>query len=96
MVPGSRVILSKLDGDGADMTCQAWAVGGKDDDRTLMCRRTTTIPTDVGCMFLQSKDTEHTTVSELRTLQEHALADLARAARGPWRRTPSKSARSTT
>lgn len=80
MVPGSRVILSKLDGDGADMTCQAWAVGGKDDDRTLMCRRTTTIPTDVGCMFLQSKDTEHTTVSELRTLQEHALADLARGA----------------
>ena len=80
MVPGSRVILSKLDGDGADMTCQAWAVGGKDDDRTLMCRRTTTIPTDVGCMFLQSKDTEHTAVSELRTLQEHALADLARGA----------------
>lgn len=80
IVPGSRAILTRLDGDGADMTGQVWATGGKDDDKTLMCRRTTTIPTDAGCMFLQTKDTQHTTVSDLTTLQTHALADLAHGA----------------
>lgn len=80
IVPGSRAILTRLDGDGADMTGQVWATGGKDDDKTLMCRRTTTIPTDAGCMFLQTKDTQHTTVSDLTTLQTHALADLAEGA----------------
>lgn len=80
IVPGSRAILTRLDGDGTDMTGQVWATGGKDDDKTLMCRRTTTIPTDAGCMFLQTKDTQHTTVSDLTTLQTHALADLAHGA----------------
>lgn len=80
MTPDSRVILTKLNGDGTGMTSQVWATGGKDDDKTLMCRRTTTIPTDTGCMFLQSKDAQHTTVSDLKTLQAHALADLAHGA----------------
>lgn len=80
IIPGARAILTTLDGDGTDMTSQVWATGGKDDDKTLMCRRTTTIPQDDGCMFLQTKDTQHTTVSDLKTLQTHALADLAHGA----------------
>ncbi len=80
MIPGQRVILSSVAGAGGAMTSQAWLTGGKDGDKTLMSRRTTTRLTDQGYLFCQSADTTHTTVSDLKTLQAHALGDLAQGA----------------
>lgn len=80
VIPGQRVILSSVAGAGGSMTSQAWLTGGKDGDKTLMCRRTTARLTDQGYLFCQSADTTHTTVSDLKTLQAHALGDLAQGA----------------
>ena len=80
VIPDSRIILDSLTDDGADLTSQVWLTGGKDDDRTLMCRRSTDLPQKRGCMFMQSVDTEHTTVSVMKTLQSHAVSDLRRHA----------------
>lgn len=74
MAPGQQVMLTGVKGEGASMTGQVYAAGGKDQDRTLMCRAGEGIP---GLPLLQSKDTEHTTVSDLDTLRRHARDDLA-------------------
>ena len=80
VIPDSRIILDSLTDDGADLTSQVWLTGGKDNDKTLMCRRSTELPQKRGCMFMQSVDTEHTTVSSMKTLQSHAVSDLRRHA----------------
>lgn len=72
--PGSRVRLAHAHGEGSGMTGQVYATGGKDQDRTLMCRGTRPIE---GLPLLQTGDTEHTTVSELGTLRAHVAGDLA-------------------
>lgn len=76
-VPGQRVVLSGLTGDGAAMTSQAYATGGKDGDKTLMARAGDTRLTVAGYPLLQSADMEHNTVSDLRTLQGYARSDIA-------------------
>lgn len=75
VAPDSRIDLTGISASGASMTNQVWACGGKDDDRTLMCRRTAT-PRQ-GTMLMQSANTAHTTVSRLSTLQQHAAGQLA-------------------
>lgn len=75
VAPDSRVDLISVSASGATMTTQVWATGGKDSDRTIMCRRTAT-PRD-GMMLMQSSNTSHTTVTRLQTLQQHAMAQLA-------------------
>mgnify|MGYP006956024666 CR=1 FL=1 len=80
VIPDSRIILDSLTDDGADLTSQVWLTGGKDNDRTLMCRRSTDLPQKRGCMFMQSVDTEHTTISVMKALQSHAVSDLRRYA----------------
>lgn len=45
---GQKVTIGDMDRDGADMTGQCWAVGGKQDDVVLMCRRTGGTLTDQG------------------------------------------------
>jgi hypothetical protein len=78
--PGQRIIFSGISGNGANLTSQAWLTGGKDGDKTIMSRRTTTRLTDQGHLFTQSADTTHTTISDLKQLQQYALADLAKGA----------------
>ena len=73
-VPGSRVMVTGLTGDGAGMTGQVYATGGKTGDKTLICRAGSGIP---DMPLLQSKDTEHTTVVSLGTLKGHVRGDLA-------------------
>lgn len=73
-VPGCRVRLAPMDGDGSGMTGQVYAAGGKDQDKTVVCRAGEGIP---GLPLLQSKDTEHTTATELDTLRGHIRGDLA-------------------
>lgn len=78
IVPGQRVIYQGLSGSGSSMTGQVWLTGGKDDDRTLMCRRTSGL--DTAGTLLMTADTSHTTVSDLKTLQQCAIGDLERHA----------------
>lgn len=76
--PDTGVRLTGIKSDGADMTTQVYATGGKGDDKTLICRDTSPIN---GIPLLQTSDTAHTTVSDLQTLQAHARSDLAYGAR---------------
>lgn len=74
-LPDSRVDLESVSGSGSNLTNQVWATGGKDSDKTLMCRRTATPLAGYGLM--QSANTAHTTVERLSTLQQHATGQLA-------------------
>lgn len=74
-LPDSRVDLESVSGSGSNLTTQVWATGGKNDDRTLMCRRTA--QTLDGYPLMQTADTSHTTVERLSTLQQHAMGRLA-------------------
>lgn len=74
VAPGSRVRLTGADGDGADMTGQVYASGGKGDDMTVICRDGDGIE---GLPLLQSADTEHTTATNPSTLIGHIRGDLA-------------------
>lgn len=69
-IPGQRVKLTGYDEDGATMTTDVWAAGGKNDDKTLMCRsiRTNTMNWPI----MQTANTQHTTVSILNTLRGYA------------------------
>ena len=78
VLPDSRVDLESVSGSGANLTNQVWATGGKDSDKTLMCRRTMT-PLE-GYPLMQSANTSHTTVERLSTLQQHATGQLAAGA----------------
>lgn len=71
-LPDVRCRLLGVSADGSTLTTQVWLTGGKDGDKTLMCRRTV----DSG-LLLQSADTSHTTVERMATLQQHALGMLA-------------------
>lgn len=77
-LPGVRVDLASISGSGANLTNQVWATGGKDSDKTLMCRRTATPA--AGYPLMQSSNTSHTTVERLSTLQQHATGQLAAGA----------------
>lgn len=77
-LPGVRVDLASISGSGSNLTNQVWATGGKDSDKTLMCRRTAT-PL-AGYPLMQSSNTSHTTVERLSTLQQHATGQLAAGA----------------
>lgn len=80
IIPDSRIILDGLASDAGDLCTQVWATGGKENDRTYMCRRTSTRLTDEGWPLMQGRDTSHTTVSDLKTLQSNALAQLQETA----------------
>ncbi len=80
VVPDSRVILESIDADGSAIVSQVWLTGGKDNDKTLMCRRTADNLTSRGWPLMMGKDTEHTTVSNMKSLQSCAVGDLQRNA----------------
>lgn len=74
LVPGSGVILGDGDADGAAACCQSFATGGRDNDKLLVARYTKA-PAD-GFPVLQIANTEHSSVSELGTLQGYVKADV--------------------
>lgn len=94
IIPGARAILTTLDGDGTDMTSQVWATGGKDDDKTLMCRRTTIPKTTAACS--SKPKTPNTPPSATSKHSKPTRSPTLPTARGPRRRTRSRSARNTT
>ncbi len=71
-LPDTRCRLLGISADGSTLTTQVWLTGGKDGDKTLMCRRGTS-----KTPILQTADTSHTTVEHMSTLQQHALGMLA-------------------
>ncbi|MDU2421306.1 MAG: hypothetical protein E7D48_04215 [Bifidobacterium scardovii] len=77
-IPGQRVALGSIDEDGAPMTCEVWAAGGKDNDKTVMARAQ--LPDqyrDPGLPVMQTSNTSHTTVSKVDTLRAYARAQCA-------------------
>jgi hypothetical protein len=82
IVPNGQARYDGGDEDGDPTTSQVWATGGKGQDETLMC--CVSLPSDYldpDMPLLQTTNTEHTTVSELATLQAHARAQ---ASSGAW------------
>lgn len=71
-LPDVRCRLLGVSADGSALTTQVWLTGGKDGDKTLMCRRGV-----AKTPLLQTSDTSHTTVERMATLQQHALGALA-------------------
>ena len=71
-LPDVRCRLLGVSADGSALTTQVWLTGGKDGDKTLMCRRSV-----AKTPLLQTSDTSHTTVERMATLQQHALGALA-------------------
>lgn len=81
-VPAQRVKLKSIREDGTPLTTEVWAAGGKDDDKTVMARAAIPVQyRDPDTPFLQSANTEHTTVSEVDTLRTYARSQ---ASRGAW------------
>lgn len=74
-IPGQRIMLNAYDEDGSAMTSSVWAAGGKNNDKTLMCRYDLT--DTHGWPLMQTANTQHTTVSVLATLQSYAKAQAA-------------------
>ena len=73
-VPGSPVALGDMDADGSAMCSQCFAAGGKDEDRLLVARASSSRLTEAGWPVTQVADTSHSSVSELPTLQSYARA----------------------
>lgn len=73
-VPGQRVRLTGYQEDGSGMRSDVWAMGGKSSDKTVMARATRNDLPSHGWPVLQTKNSEHTTVSELATLKHYATA----------------------
>ena len=69
----SGIMLDDEDLDGSAMCHQAFAVGGRDDDKLLVARSFTTPPADAP--LLQIGNTGHSSVSRLSTLQSYVRAD---------------------
>jgi hypothetical protein len=78
ILPQVRVILTGVNEDGAPLTTQSYAIGGKNEDKTLMARASSQLEE---MTLLQSADTQHTTISELPTLQQVAHQSIIYGAR---------------
>ena len=76
-LPGQRIYFTQYGEDGGGFTSDVWAVGGKDDDKTVMARRRGSTLTGAGYPAMQTANKDHTTVSVLSTLQQYAAAQLA-------------------
>lgn len=77
---GVPVTEVTLDESGADMSTDVWASGGKQDDKILIARATSTALTSQGWPRLMATNTSHQSVSEIRTLADHAETDARRGA----------------
>lgn len=70
--PKQKVAISSVDEDGSSMATHAFAFGGRDEDKLLVARSSSTALTEAGWPVLQVADTSHSTVSELPTLRGYA------------------------
>lgn len=77
MLPDSGVDLMDQDSDGEYMCSQSYAIGGRDEDKLLVCRATSNRLTNQGWPVLQIANTQHSSVSDLSTLLSYAKADVS-------------------
>ena len=77
LAPNSQVALGDEDRDGEDMCTACYAIGGKDEDRMLIAHHAGTALTAKGWPVMQTRNTQHNSVSILATLQSYARADVA-------------------
>lgn len=75
-LPGQHIMLTDFDADGDDITNEAYAIGGKTDDRVLVARRKGDSLRSQGWPLLQTYDGSHTSVSETATLQSYTAAAI--------------------
>lgn len=75
-LPRQRVELSAVDADGGGLAGQAYGVGGRSEDQTLVARSRSDRLTAQGWPLLQMADTSHSTVSELATLVGYVDDDV--------------------
>lgn len=77
LLPGSPAKFEGVAVEGDTLCTQCYAVGGRDEDRLLVARSTSTALTSLGWPVLQAADVDHASVSELATLRKHAAGKVA-------------------
>lgn len=82
-IPGSPVMMTDFDKDGDVLCTQAFATGGRDEDKLLVAAHMNGTLASKGYPVMQIADTEHSDVSELGTLQSYVLADVQEGERLP-------------
>lgn len=75
MTPVTSMEVSE---DGADIATDAWAMGGKQDDKVLVARSVSTRLTDQGWPRLMRANTGHQSVSRADTLRGYTDQDVRR------------------
>lgn len=76
-VPRSTVRVTGVNGDGSYTTNQSFGIGGRNEDKLLVAMSVSKNLTGRGWPVLQSLNNEHTSVSELSTLQSYVRGDVA-------------------
>lgn len=75
--PGQRIRFTGYSESDAAMCSQVFEIGGRNEDRVLVCRATSTTLEENGYPLLQIGDKSHTTVSDLDTLRSWAAGTIA-------------------
>ncbi len=75
-LPGSLVIEQNVDIDSDSLCTESYGTGGKEQDNLLVARSKSNELIDKGYPVLQIANTEHSSVSELSTLQSYVRADV--------------------
>lgn len=75
-LPGSLVTEQDIDIDSEDLCTESYGTGGKDNDSLLVARSRSQTLIDKGYPVLQIANTEHSSVSELPTLQSYVASDV--------------------
>jgi hypothetical protein len=76
-IPGQRIRMGTIDESSDSMTHQVYAIGGKNNDKTVTAKADTTRYMDSGMPLLQSSNTEHTTISDWKSLRQYARSQAA-------------------
>lgn len=82
-LPGSPVTEQDIDIDSDLLCTESYGTGGREDDALLVARAASSTLTAKGYPVLQVANTEHSSVSELPTLQSYVAADVAYGATEP-------------
>lgn len=80
---GHAVTVTDVDEDGDSMATQAYGIGGKQDDVTLVARSTSAKLTEAGWPVMQVANASHNSVSRLDTLLNHTEQTVTDGSRVP-------------
>ena len=83
-IPASLVTEQDIDRDSDDLCSESYATGGRDNDSLLVARSVSQSLINKGYPVLQMPNTEHSSVSELPTLQSYVAAISLDVRCGDW------------